>query len=74
MHLQLCYPLADAAPDAVAKWNGAKVVNTLQGMFTYPAIRPEVRRAGEILVIQRRGVVTQGQLSLTKVVCEKSVV
>lgn len=74
MHLQLCYPLAYAAPDAVAKWNRAKVVKTIQGMFTYPAIRPEVQRAGEILIIHRRGVVTQSQLSLTKTIGEKSVV
>lgn len=66
VHLQLCYPPAYAAPDAIAKWNWAKVVKTLRGMFTYPASRPEVQRTGEILVIQWRGVVTQGQLSLTK--------
>lgn len=72
MHLQLCYPPAYAAPDAVAKWNGAKVVKTFRGMFTHPAVRPEVQRTGEILVIQRRGVVTQGQLSLTKMYNENS--
>ena len=70
VHLQLCYPPADAAPDAVAKWNRAKVVKTLRGMFTYPALRSKVQRTGEILVIHRRGVVTQGQLSLTKTVCK----
>lgn len=41
VHLQFCYSSAYAAPDAVAKWNGAKVVKTICGMFTYPAIRPE---------------------------------
>lgn len=42
VHLQLSYPLAYAAPDAVTKWNGAKVVKTVCGMFTYPAFWPEV--------------------------------
>lgn len=42
MHLQLGYPPANAAPDAVTKWNGAKVVDTISGMFPYPALRSEV--------------------------------
>lgn len=29
VHLQFCYSFAYAAPDAVAKWNGAKVVKTI---------------------------------------------
>lgn len=33
MHLQLCYSSANAAPDAVAKGNWAKVVNAVCGMF-----------------------------------------
>lgn len=74
VHLQLHYPPTDAAPDAVAKWNGAKVVKTIWGMFAYPAVRLDVHRIGEILIIHRCGVVTQGQLSLTKTVCKKSVV
>lgn len=42
MHLQLCNSPANAAPDAIAKGNGAKVVDTICGIFPYPAIWLEI--------------------------------
>lgn len=65
VHLELCYSPADAASDAVAKGDGAKVVDAVSGIFPYPAIWFEFWRIGEVFFIKRCGVVTQGQLSLT---------
>lgn len=62
VHLQLCYSPANAASDAVAKRNGAKVVHVICGIFPDPAIRSEVRRICKVLLIEGCGVVTESQL------------
>lgn len=64
VHLQFCYPPAYAAPDAVAKGNGAKIVHSIQSVFTEPAIGTELFRFGKILLIHGSGVMTKSQLSL----------
>lgn len=64
VHLEFCYPPADAAPDAVAERNGAKIFHSIQSVFTEPAFGTELFRFGKILLIHGGGVMTKSQLSL----------
>lgn len=64
MHLQLGYSPPNAAADAVAKRDGAEVIDTVRGILANPTIWTELSGTGEVLFIHRGGVMTQSQLSL----------
>lgn len=64
MHLELSYSPPDAAADAVAKRDGAKVVDAVRGILADPAIWTEFSGTGKVLLIHWGGVMTQSQLSL----------
>lgn len=64
MHLKLGYSPPDAAADAVAKRDGAEVIDTVRGILANPAVWAELSGTGEVLLIHRGGVMTQSKLSL----------
>lgn len=64
VHLEFCYPPADAAPDAVAERNGAEIVHSIRSVLTEPPIGTELFCFGKSLLIHRGGVMTKSQLSL----------
>lgn len=64
VHLEFCYPPANAAPDAVAERNGAKIFHSIGSVFPEPAIGTEFFCFGKSLLIHGGGVMTKSQLSL----------
>lgn len=64
MHLQLGNSPPNAAADAVAKRDGAEVIDTVRGILANPTVWTEFSGTREVLFIHRGGVMTQSQLSL----------